>query len=131
MHAERVALLPTALLAGSHAHSDGMNFGDLFGNHERGASSMNIVCASHLRWEFVFQRPQHLLSRAGRHGRVLYVEEPTPIRGTSRMDVTVHSTGCAPPYSVLSTERGQLLSALDDSLERYVRDREVFDTTTA
>jgi len=37
---------------------------------------MNIVCVSHLRWEFVLQRPQHLLSRAARDGRVLYVEEP-------------------------------------------------------
>ena len=36
-----------------------------------------------------------------------------------------------PPYSVLATERGQLLPALDDSLERYLRDREVFDTTAA
>ena len=42
---------------------------------------MNIVCVSHLRWDFVFQRPQHLLSRAAREGRVLYVEEPTPIAG--------------------------------------------------
>jgi len=37
---------------------------------------MDIVCVSHLRWEFVLQRPQHLLSRAARDGRVLYVEEP-------------------------------------------------------
>jgi UDP-galactopyranose mutase len=35
-----------------------------------------IVAFSHLRWDFVYQRPQHLLSRlSGRH-RVLYVEEP-------------------------------------------------------
>jgi glycosyltransferase involved in cell wall biosynthesis len=46
---------------------------------------MNIICLSHLRWHFVFQRPQHLLSRAARGGRVLYVEEPIFGEGTARM----------------------------------------------
>lgn len=35
-----------------------------------------LLCFSHLRWNFVFQRPQHLLSRAARQHRTLYVEEP-------------------------------------------------------
>jgi UDP-galactopyranose mutase len=39
----------------------------------------DIICFSHLRWNFVFQRPQHLLSRWAREVRVFYVEEP--IRG--------------------------------------------------
>ncbi|GAC1338232.1 MAG: UDP-galactopyranose mutase [Acetobacteraceae bacterium] len=36
----------------------------------------DIVCFSHLRWDFVFQRPQHLLTRAARSMRVVYWEEP-------------------------------------------------------
>lgn len=36
---------------------------------------MDLVVLSHLRWEFVFQRPHHLMSRAAREHRVLYVEE--------------------------------------------------------
>jgi UDP-galactopyranose mutase len=40
--------------------------------------SMDIVALSHLRWDFVLQRPQHLLSRAAREHRVLFVEEPMP-----------------------------------------------------
>ncbi|MBN8825238.1 MULTISPECIES: glycosyltransferase family 1 protein [unclassified Spirosoma] len=36
----------------------------------------DLVCFSHLRWNFVFQRPQHLLSRASRQWRVWFVEEP-------------------------------------------------------
>src|SRR4051812_13886190 len=35
-----------------------------------------IICFSHLRWNFVFQRPQHLLTRAARSCRVIFVEEP-------------------------------------------------------
>src|SRR3954471_8509578 len=38
--------------------------------------TFDVLCFSHLRWDFVFQRPQHLLSRFARHGRVFYVEEP-------------------------------------------------------
>ena len=36
----------------------------------------DVVCFSQLRWDFVFQRPQHLMSRAARTRRVFYVEEP-------------------------------------------------------
>ncbi len=36
-----------------------------------------LLCFSHLRWDFVFQRPQHLLTRAAQTMRVLYWEEPT------------------------------------------------------
>ena len=39
---------------------------------------MDIVVLSHLRWDFVYQRPQHLLGRAARRHRVLFVEEPVP-----------------------------------------------------
>lgn len=35
-----------------------------------------LVCFSHLRWNFVYQRPQHLLSRAARRHRVVFFEEP-------------------------------------------------------
>ena len=36
----------------------------------------DLVCLSHLRWDFVYQRPQHLLSRFARHTRLFFVEEP-------------------------------------------------------
>src|SRR4051794_29168797 len=35
----------------------------------------DVICFSHLRWSFVFQRPQHLLSRCARDRRVYFVEE--------------------------------------------------------
>jgi len=39
-------------------------------------SNAELVCFSHLRWDFVWQRPQHLLSRAAKIWPVLYIEEP-------------------------------------------------------
>ena len=38
--------------------------------------SFDVICFSHLRWNFVFQRPQHLMLRCARERRVYYVEEP-------------------------------------------------------
>ncbi len=35
-----------------------------------------LLCFSHLRWNFVFQRPQQLLTRASRSYRVVFLEEP-------------------------------------------------------
>jgi len=37
---------------------------------------VNMVCFSHLRWDFVFQRPQHLLTRLAESVNVFYLEEP-------------------------------------------------------
>jgi UDP-galactopyranose mutase len=45
--------------------------------HGREAHSEPLVCFSHLRWDFVFQRPQHLLSRFARTRDVYVFEEPT------------------------------------------------------
>ena len=36
----------------------------------------DLVCLSHLRWNFVYQRPQHLLSRCAQRRRVFFIEEP-------------------------------------------------------
>jgi UDP-galactopyranose mutase len=39
-------------------------------------SSTAIIVFSHLRWEFVYQRPQHLLSRLAEFHRIIFIEEP-------------------------------------------------------
>jgi glycosyltransferase involved in cell wall biosynthesis len=38
-----------------------------------------LLCFSHLRWNFVFQRPQHLMSRFARDMNVIFWEEPVDI----------------------------------------------------
>ena len=40
---------------------------------------VTLICFSHLRWNFVFQRPQHLMSRFARDMDVIYWEEPIEI----------------------------------------------------
>ena len=43
-----------------------------------------LLVFSHLRWDFVYQRPQHLLSRLAQRWDVVFFEEP------------VHEAGCTP-----------------------------------
>lgn len=75
----------------------------------------SLICLSHLRWNFVFQRPQHLLTRAAAHYDVTYVEEPLfedaaepHWRMTEQDSVTVATpilpTGLAPAMRHLALE---------------------------
>lgn len=53
-----------------------------------------LLCLSHLRWDFVFQRPQHLLTRAAETFRVIYVEEPVFGGGAEpRLDMSSRAGG--------------------------------------
>jgi UDP-galactopyranose mutase len=53
-------------------------------------TGIDLVCFSHLRWDFVYQRPQHLLSRCARGRRVFFIEEP--VFGHSSMRLEVRET---------------------------------------
>ncbi|MDF7629915.1 NAD(P)-binding protein [Erwiniaceae bacterium L1_55_4] len=43
---------------------------------ESAMHNQTLIVFSHLRWEFVYQRPQHLMSRLAQHYRVIFIEEP-------------------------------------------------------
>src|SRR3954469_13213188 len=61
-----------------------------------------LVCFSHLRWDFVWQRPQHLLSRAAKHYRVLVIEEPLlTAHATPHMEVSQRPGGITVAMPVL------------------------------
>ncbi|MBA3454406.1 MAG: hypothetical protein H0T42_15035 [Deltaproteobacteria bacterium] len=54
-----------------------------------GSEQQTIVCLSHLRWNFVYQRPQHLLGRCAREHRVVFFEEP--LRDTKESDLELRT----------------------------------------
>ncbi|MFC3069508.1 UDP-galactopyranose mutase [Phenylobacterium soli] len=60
-----------------------------FGPHPRGRQT--LICFSHLRWNFVFQRPQHLMTRFARERRVIVWEEAVfeASDATPRLDMNV------------------------------------------
>ena len=46
---------------------------------------MPLVVLSHLRWSFVFQRPQHLLTRLARDFDIYFIEEPVFEEGAATL----------------------------------------------
>lgn len=66
-----------------------LNSIDLLGDGRR---PRDFVCFSHLRWGFVHQRPQHLMTRFAREYRLFFVEEPV---GTEEAgpSIDTHDTG--------------------------------------
>jgi len=53
----------------------------------------NLLVFCHLRWNFVYQRPQHLLSRLGAHYNVIVVEEPIQAEGAARLEAETVAPG--------------------------------------
>src|SRR4051794_9718362 len=97
---------------------------------ERGGPMFeDVICLSHLRWGFVFQRPNHLMSRYAKDRRVFFVEEPVFDAASPPVDVTVAQDGVhvvvphvpgGPPPDVVERQQRDLLEAL---LEReHVRE---------
>ena len=90
-----------------------------------------IVVFSHLRWQFVYQRPQHLLSRLAARWRVVFIEEPMTHAEEARMEhlnptegVEVwrpHVPGAAPGF------HDDHLPALQQLIAESMREREVSD----
>lgn len=54
---------------------------------------MDVLCFSHLRWDFVYQRPQHLLSRFSQQHRVFFVEEPIFDSDSPRLEIRKREAG--------------------------------------
>ena len=60
---------------------------------------IDLVCFSHLRWNFVFQRPQHLLTRFAKHQRVFFIEEPIFHDGEEKVEIEqVNNVHVVVPY---------------------------------
>ncbi|MBU8542508.1 MULTISPECIES: glycosyltransferase [Roseomonadaceae] len=89
----------------------------------RNNSSSTIICLSHLRWDFVFQRPQHLMTRAAQNHDVIFFEEPIFQPGIlPRLDLSPREGGVIVAVPMLpeglpqNMVVGQQRSMLDDLL---------------
>src|SRR5690349_11692253 len=60
-----------------------------------------LLCFSHLRWNFVFQRPQHLMSRFAREMDVIFWEEPMDIGPKETAYLQVREAEDAPGLRVV------------------------------
>ena len=60
-----------------------------------------IIVHSHLRWDWVWQRPQQFLSRLSKKHRILFIEAPYPCDQTSAARVTLRDVSDYPNIIVL------------------------------
>jgi UDP-galactopyranose mutase len=84
-------------------------------------SRSDLVVWSHLRWDFVYQRPQHLLKRAAADWRVFFFEEPV-FNGSMHLEVRERDAGVKVitphlPEGLRSDVATQ--AVLKEMLERY------------
>ncbi|MDP9378591.1 MAG: glycosyltransferase [Chloroflexota bacterium] len=56
---------------------------------QRAWNGLDLVCVSHLRWDFVWQRPQHLMQRLSQSRKVLFIEEPVAVGGDAEPELVV------------------------------------------
>jgi glycosyltransferase involved in cell wall biosynthesis len=62
-----------------------------------------LIVFCHLRWDFVFQRPQHLMTRLAEHYQILFVEEPVYHEGQAHLQKTAvapNITVCRPHTAI-------------------------------
>ncbi len=62
-----------------------------------------LIVFCHLRWDFVFQRPQHLMTRLAEHYDIVFVEEPVYSEGQAYLKKTAvapHITVCQPHTAI-------------------------------
>lgn len=100
---------------------------------------MNTLCEttdllvfSHLRWDFVFQRPQHLLSRHAKFRRVFYFEEPVfGMTELPRLHLreTNENVLVVVPYLPSNIEPEKMEAAMIDLVDELVYEEELIDYT--
>ncbi len=82
----------------------------------------DLLVFSHLRWDFVFQRPQHLMARFAQHRRVFYFEEPIfgmtdiPTYHTRLSQEGVHVITPYLPSNIGQLEAREILREMVDEL---------------
>jgi glycosyltransferase involved in cell wall biosynthesis len=90
--------------------------------HTQSPGRKLLLCFSHLRWQFVYQRPQHLMSRAAAAQPVIFFEEPIfdDTGELPRLNVAAQPCGVTVIVPVL---KGGTSEAEQAAAQRYLMER--------
>lgn len=72
-------------------------------------SSSALLCLSHLGWNFVFQRPQHLLTRAAKTHTVLWYYTPVALPFSDHIECDVCVYDCMDEFSAFRNAPRELV----------------------
>jgi UDP-galactopyranose mutase len=86
-----------------------------------------VLCFSHLRWNFVFQRPQHLLTRCAKASPRVLLEEPVIEGAEPRLVVTrpADNLFIAVPHLPEGFSPDETNAALVSLVDRLVEDHDL------
>ena len=94
------------------------------------SDTSDLLVFSHLRWDFLYQRPHHLLSRHARHRRVFYFEEPIlGMTETPRIHLkeTFEGVLVIVPYLPANIEKNKIEMALKELVDELIYEEEIID----
>jgi UDP-galactopyranose mutase len=85
------------------------------------SGTLDLVCFSHLRWNFVYQRPQHLMSRCARERRVFFVEEPEYSDAPARLEMEKDPSGVmvVKPYLPFGLNEEEINTAMQKLVDQF------------
>ena len=122
--------MPGALLESTPRH----------GEHPRSPAARDsfdhtpIIVHSHLRWDFVWQRPQQVCSRLAQNHRILFVEDPKHGSGPPRLEVSepipnvVRVVPVMAPGGTVDDDCERLVPLLEEALANHALIRDGFDS---
>jgi UDP-galactopyranose mutase len=89
----------------------------------------NVICFAHLRWDFVFQRPQHLLSRCAKESNVYYFEEPIFSNTENHLQTkkSKENVTVITPHIREGLTEQQVYKFLEEALGKYIRANAITD----
>lgn len=89
----------------------------------------DLICFSHLRWDFVYQRPQHLISRFAKKFRTFFIEEPvfTTGAGTYEYKYTDNNIGIFTPYLNPGISESDITLRLNKMLVDFFKQKSILN----
>ncbi len=99
--------------------------GGLHAQPDFSPTAPDLVCFSQLRWDFVYQRPQHLMTRCALERRVFFVEEPRFGPEPSHLEISPRDCGVSVvvPHLPIGIDRAQSLAALRHLVDALLREQ--------
>lgn len=88
---------------------------------------MDLIVFSHLRWNFVYQRPQHLISRFTKSFRVFYIEEPIPTEQQDSYVVELQNGVSVVKPCLNTSDTGDPITRQKEIIEALFGDEKVQD----
>lgn len=89
-----------------------------------------ILCFSHLRWDFVFQRPQHVLSRLSQNFNIYFFEEPqfdTSSKAYLRLLSVQQNVTVIVPHLACNLKQQEQIELQKDLLDRLLNTQNLSD----